>query len=170
MKISTNIRNEQVQRMYRKYARTIYARCRRLLSDPQEAEDAVHEVFMRVLRHLETAPSEEEALPWIYRISSNYCLNHLRNARTRLEKMSAAPERAPDAFEDQLMAKQLARRLVANAVREHQVPVVMYHLADVDQQTIAHRLGVTRRTVINRLNAFADDAREFLKKVDLGEG
>jgi RNA polymerase sigma-70 factor, ECF subfamily len=170
MKVTHQIRNQRVQIMYRRYAKTIYARCRRLLNDADEAEDAAQEVFMRVLKHLESAPSDEDALPWIYRISSNYCLNQLRNTKARSKHLEGMPRQFVDEFEPAVVNRQLAKQIVAEATTDHRVPVVMYHLKDVDQQTIAEELGVTRRTVINRLNAFAENARKFMSKVNLGEG
>ncbi|MFI5376709.1 MAG: sigma factor, partial [Candidatus Rokuibacteriota bacterium] len=49
------------------------------------AEDATQETFVRVRRHLEKAPDAHEALLWIYRIATNYCLNELRDRKGRPE-------------------------------------------------------------------------------------
>ena len=81
-------RNRQVTDLYRKYGAVIYSRCRRLLKDDALAEDATQEVFVRVMRHIESAPDDQAALAWIYRISTNYCLNQLRDRGSRAEPVS----------------------------------------------------------------------------------
>src|SRR6267378_1378915 len=69
--------------LYRTYGPIIYARCMKLLGDRATAEDATQETFMRVHRHLDKAPDSTEALAWIYRIATNYCLNEIRDRKRR---------------------------------------------------------------------------------------
>jgi DNA-directed RNA polymerase specialized sigma24 family protein len=65
---------ERLADLYQKYGGVIYARCRRMLANDAAAEDAVQEVFLRVASHLDAAPTSVEALLWIHRIATNYCL------------------------------------------------------------------------------------------------
>src|SRR5262249_2483041 len=84
--------SDRLADLYRAYGPTIYARCRRLLGDDAAAEDATQETFMRVQRHLEKAPDSREALAWIYRIATNYCLNELRDSKVRAKPVEELPE------------------------------------------------------------------------------
>ena len=72
---------KRVEALYAKYGPTIYSRCRRLLRDSAQAEDATQDVFLKVLKHLASAPKDEAALPWIYRITTNHCLNLIRDGK-----------------------------------------------------------------------------------------
>src|SRR3954470_10213583 len=65
---------ERVAGLYREHRTAILARCRRVLRDDAAAEDALQETFMRVVRHARKAPAGREALAWMYRIATNYCL------------------------------------------------------------------------------------------------
>jgi DNA-binding transcriptional regulator LsrR (DeoR family) len=38
----------------------------------------------------------------------------------------------------------------------------LYHVDGMQQENIASAMGISRRTVINRLNAFADTCRKFV--------
>jgi RNA polymerase sigma-70 factor (ECF subfamily) len=69
--------------LYKTYGPAISIRCRSILSDEAEAHDATQETFVRVYRHLSEVPSDREALYWIYRVATNFCLNELRNRRGR---------------------------------------------------------------------------------------
>jgi RNA polymerase sigma-70 factor (ECF subfamily) len=107
---------DRLTQIYRLYGSVIYARCRKLLNNDASAEDAAQETFVRVYRHLAKAPDPQEALAWIYRIATNYCLNEIRNRRTRPEPVEVLPEVPADGLDEERMGdRDLARRLIARA-------------------------------------------------------
>jgi RNA polymerase sigma-70 factor (ECF subfamily) len=159
--------SDRVADLYRKYGPTIYSRCVRLLGDAGAAEDATQETFVRVHRHLARAPSDDEAIAWIWRIASNLCLNERRNAgrRPRPADDGALPELHVGALRDELHAdRDLARRVVARADARDRVIAWLYHVDGLEQEEVARVLGVSRRTVFNRLQSFADNARKFVRR------
>ncbi|HEX4622470.1 MAG TPA: sigma factor, partial [Myxococcaceae bacterium] len=101
--------NQTVAGLYRRYGPVTYAQCHRLLKDRAAAEDATQEVFLRVLRHLESAPSDADAVRWIHRISINYCFNVLRDRARRAEPMADLPEQAGDHPDAWMTDRDLAR-------------------------------------------------------------
>ncbi len=69
-----------VEELYRRYGPMVLRRCERLLRDPEKAVDAMHDVFVEVLRRRETLdPASGSSL--LYRTATNVCLNRLRSAR-----------------------------------------------------------------------------------------
>lgn len=54
---------------------------------PDAAEDVVQEVFLRVYRALHTFRSEADFKTWLYRITTNVCLDHLRRVRRQLGRV-----------------------------------------------------------------------------------
>ena len=48
---------------------------------PDAAEDVTQEVFLKVYRALPTFRSEADFKTWLYRITTNVCLDHLRRVR-----------------------------------------------------------------------------------------
>jgi RNA polymerase sigma-70 factor (ECF subfamily) len=141
----------------------IYARCRRLLGEGAAAEDATQETFMRVQRHLDKADSRE-ALAWIYRIATNYCLNEIRNRKRRPEPHDEPPDIAIDGLEGALSDRDLAERIVARAPEKLRVVAWLHHVDGLDQAEVARVLGISRRTVVNRLAEFTDNARKFVDR------
>lgn len=73
-----------VEQLYGRYGPMVLRRCRQLLRHDAKAVDAMHDVFVLVLRHqaeLEaTAPSS-----LLFRLATNVCLNQLRGARRKPE-------------------------------------------------------------------------------------
>ncbi len=65
-----------------RYQRRLWWGCLRLLGDPDEAEDAVQEAFVRAYRHLDEFDPTYRFYTWIYRIARNRSLNVLRRRKT----------------------------------------------------------------------------------------
>src|SRR3712207_2788180 len=107
--------DDRLTELYRRYGPVIYARCRKLLRDDVLAEDATQETFMRVYRHLEKAPDGDQALAWIYRVATNYCLNMIRDAKRAPEPMADLPERESDDAQRVMEDRDLAIRLIERA-------------------------------------------------------
>jgi RNA polymerase sigma-70 factor (ECF subfamily) len=146
--------SHDIEKLYAKYGPTIYARCKRLLKDGTAAEDATQDVFMKILRHIEAAPTEDAVLPWIHRITTNHCLNVIRDAKRRAEPVEHVPELVDDEFEDSVVTRDFANRVLAATPDELKQPAVMYHARGVEQSKVATALGVSRRTVLYRLAEF----------------
>jgi len=145
--------------LYRTFGPIIYARCVRLLADTSAAEDATQETFVRVHRHLEKAPAE--ALGWIYRIATNYCLNELRDRKQRPEPTGDLPELAIDDLGRVLGDRDLVARIVRRCPEKLRVVAWLHHVDGLDQAEVARTLGISRRTVVNHLAEFARNARKY---------
>jgi len=61
--------------LYNEHSRAIYYLALRLLSDPQKAEDATHDVFLKAFRKLDQFRGESSWRTWLYRIAINHCRN-----------------------------------------------------------------------------------------------
>jgi len=151
-------------RLYRQYGPYIYARCVRLLGDRSSAEDATQETFMRVHRHLHRAPDPGEALAWIYRIATNYCLNEIRDRKKRPRAEQGIPELFDDNVEAVLANRDVVARIVQRSPAKLRAPAWLHHVDGLDQGEVARVLGISRRTVLNRLSEFADGARKFIAR------
>ena len=71
-------------RLYDEHSRAIFYLTLRFLGDPQRAEDATHDVFLKAFRRLDQFRGEASVRTWLYRIAINHCQNlsqswHQRN-------------------------------------------------------------------------------------------
>jgi RNA polymerase sigma-70 factor (ECF subfamily) len=160
--------DQRLSQLYREYGGLIYGRCRRLLGDDAAAEDATQETFLRVQRHLDRAPDASEAIAWVYRIATNYCLNELRDRRRRAEPRAEplaveVPSGPP--VEELLADRDLAARLVARAPEKLRSVAFLHYVDGMDQGEVARVLGVSRRTVVTRLKIFSENAHKFMRRV-----
>jgi RNA polymerase sigma-70 factor (ECF subfamily) len=65
----------QFSEVYAEHSRAIYYLALRFLSDPQKAEDATHDVFLKAFRKMDTFRGESSWRTWLYRITINHCRN-----------------------------------------------------------------------------------------------
>src|SRR5437667_2785201 len=63
---------------YTEHSRAIYYLALRWLSDPQKAEDATHDVFLKAFRKMDQFRGESSWRTWLYRIAINHCRNLLQ--------------------------------------------------------------------------------------------
>jgi RNA polymerase sigma-70 factor, ECF subfamily len=61
--------------IYNEHSRAIYYLALRFLSDPQKAEDATHDVFLKAYRKIDQFRGESSWRTWLYRIAINHCRN-----------------------------------------------------------------------------------------------
>jgi RNA polymerase sigma-70 factor (ECF subfamily) len=159
--------DDRLTELYRRYGTVIFVRCRALLHDDAAAEDATQETFLRVHRHLDRVPDAREALYWIYRVATNYCLNELRDRRRRPTPDDTVEERSPSAaadFEDRIAQRELAEKLIAAATPKVRPVAWLYHVDGFDQEEVARILDLSRRTIATRLATFGESARRFLRR------
>ena len=60
---------------------------------PEDAEDILQEVFIRIHEKLDTLRSTERLAPWLYALARNAVIDHLRRRRGT-EPLADAPEPA----------------------------------------------------------------------------
>jgi len=142
----------------------VYRRALRLLGSEEEARDAMQEVFLRVATAKDTHRGDGPMLHWIYRITTNLCLNRIRQRRRH--PVISDPEGV--------------RRLVAGERDETDRPAVLQVLASVDALTqqiaiyayvdgmkmeeVVEVVGYSRKTVGKELAAFRERARRLLEE------
>jgi len=76
---------ETLAALVSQYAGTLYRVAFSVLRNPADAEDAVQEAFLRVLRHRETLDEVRDRRVWLIRIVWNVVLDRKRRAKTRPE-------------------------------------------------------------------------------------
>ena len=77
------------------YQGPVYNLTYRMLGDPDEAEDAAQESFLRAYRKLDSYDPERKFSNWLLSIASHYCVDRLR--RRRLVWLSLEDENLPPA-------------------------------------------------------------------------
>lgn len=150
--------------MYRDYGAVVYRRALRLLANPQDAEEATQEVFVRVMRTEAGYSGKGELIGWLYRITTHYCLNRIRDKRRRqdLFQLHIAPNLSHSASTSP--ADMVMMRWLLSRADERQAQAAIYVYVDgMSYEEAAPLLGVSKRTVGNLLERFHNWCSEQLR-------
>lgn len=152
-----------IEDLYRRHGAMVLRRARAILGEEQAARDAMQEVFLSAMRAGASFRGEASPVTWLYRMTTNHCLNRIRDEGRRgelLEQRGRETDEAvlpppPDAAVD--VARVL--RAVPPDLREI---AIYYYVDQMNHEEIAELTGVSRRTIGNRLEAFRTAARAAL--------
>jgi RNA polymerase sigma-70 factor (ECF subfamily) len=70
------------------HQRFVYAVAVRILNNPQDSEDATQETFIRLWKNLKNYNAEIKLTTWLYRIVTNICLDVLKSATYKRNRMT----------------------------------------------------------------------------------
>lgn len=81
-----------------KYAARVYNLARKMMRDPQDAEDVLQETFISVFRHLNDFQGDASFSTWLYRIATNAALMKLRARKPPTFSLDESIESNGDAW------------------------------------------------------------------------
>lgn len=111
--------------------------------------------------------AESDWMTWLYRVSTNVCLNHIRNTqhRRKLLERHGDAVRPRDLFDPSLLGERDALRVILSEMPVRTQWIVVYHyVLDKSQQEIARLMGTSRQTVNKHLRKFEKQARVHLRR------
>ena len=135
-----------------------------MLGDKEAARDATQEVFGKLMRDARKLESRDTALPWIYRVATNHCLNLRRNAGRRGEEALPELEMAAPETPDAVPQRQLVQQMLARFDVQTQAVAVGVFVDGMEHEEVAQALGISRRTVARKLERFLGNARKYLMR------
>jgi RNA polymerase sigma factor (sigma-70 family) len=138
----------------------------RLLSDPDEAEDAAQEAMIRAWRQRAACRSPEAPEGWLRQIARNEAFRrHSRPAARNTEPIAEA-ERAGGAetVEDLLMDRLFLRDVLRRLRREERHLLLLRYQLDLPDVAIARRLGIAESTVRVRLHRLRQQLRVLMSE------
>ena len=155
----------QIAALYERYAHIIHHRARRIMGNEEAAQDAVQETFARVIRHWDQFRGESSPLTWMYRISTNWCLNQLRDQRGRADKHVHRRQDILGEEASWLVVDEDAERvraLLDSADDQTRRIVVHIFFDEMTRQETAALVGLSVPTVRKRLRGFLKTSRKTL--------
>lgn len=152
--------------IFDRYHQRLYRYCLAILGNPQDAQDALQNTMVKVLRALPGEERKLELKPWLYRIAHNESIELLRRRReTRpLDMELASPGRG---LAEEAMARDRLRLLISDL---DQLPerqrgaLVMRELAGLDFAEIGAAFGTSAAVARQTLY----EARLSLRQMDEG--
>ena len=72
---------EAFTKLVETYQKHVYNLCYRMLGEPESAEDAAQETFLRAFQHLHRYDRKRPFATWLLSIAAHYCIDRLRRRK-----------------------------------------------------------------------------------------
>ena len=145
------------------YQTHVYNLCYRMLSEPESAEDAAQETFLRAFQHLHRYDQKRPLATWLLSIAAHYCIDRLRRRKfltTSIDEedgkggMELPDADAPNPEVEVVRSEQRERIqvLLKNLDPIDQAAIVLRYWHDCSEVEIGETLNLTVSAVKSRLH------------------
>jgi RNA polymerase sigma-70 factor (ECF subfamily) len=156
--------DEAFTQLVETYQRPVYNLCYRMLGEPESAEDAAQETFLRAYQNLHRYDASRSFGTWILSIAAHYCIDILRKKKFKMFSMDAENDNgatfelpdasAPDPETESVKREQRDRLhfLLQDLDTTDRAAVIMRYWYDFSEIEIAQSLNLTVSAVKSRLH------------------
>ena len=171
---------EEVVRLYQ---HKVYNLIYRIVGNPEETEDLAQEVFISVLKNIDSFREESKFSTWLYRVVVNHCKNRLkylaRRNRTTGDGLDGLPEQAmADAGAaplqahidppDRILEGHQLEALVSEAVKmldeERRLLIILRDVEELSYEEICEVTGLNEGTVKSRIHRARMAIKEYVER------
>lgn len=152
------------EEILKRHQDAVYGFARRLLKDPQEAEDAAQETFLRLYRTSKRYRPEASLRTYLLKIIKNICIDHHRKKRPELmDELPESPEKETplDMLESAIAMDDLERAIEMLPVNQR-TALLLRHTEQLSYKQISKVMDVSVGAVESLLVRARRRLREIL--------
>lgn len=156
-----------VATIYRTHGHVVLRRARRLLGNDDDARDVLQQVFVAMLKGPDRFRGDSSVTTYLYRMTTNVCLQRMRNVRVRanlLDRQVAPAYALDERSESAAETSALVRQLVASLPDELAHVAIACFVDGMTHEEIAEQVGCTRRHAGNLVEAARRALQDCLKE------
>ena len=144
--------------IYDRYSGRIYNFAFRFLKNAEAAEDAVQEVFVKMLKYANQFHGDAKLSTWLFSITANWCRDYLRKADNKykesedvLVSLPAPSELSPDRNLEKRENEQRVRRALEELTPEQREAILLSRYQGLSYAEIAQIAGCSEGAVKTRV-------------------
>jgi RNA polymerase sigma factor (sigma-70 family) len=138
--------------LVRRHGPMVLGLCRRILRDPQEAEDAFQAAFLIFVRRAASIVKPELLGNWLYGVASRTAhAARAATAKRRVKEANAVPREQPAEESAWTELQPFLDHELSRLPAKYRIPVILCHLEEKSRQEAAQALGVPEGTLSSRL-------------------
>ncbi|HHU70750.1 MAG TPA: RNA polymerase sigma factor [Clostridiales bacterium] len=146
---TTVLTDINIEAIYNRHISTIYKVCYMLLHNPEDAEDAVQTVFMKLMSVHPQFQNTEHEKAWLIVTAQNYCKNILKQSwkrkRVDIERIEE-PVSENNSWKKELLQE------VFNLKHKYKIVIYLYYYEGYSTKEIGRLLHLNPATVRTRLH------------------
>lgn len=150
-----DVLKQYYQELYQRYFYQCYNISRYYGLSKQDAEDAVQESFIKLLRSIRTFDENRPFKPWFFKVVLNSVKDKYKELKkhryTDLEKITEVAGHEQEKFMDEFQMRDLLHSIIIRLPEKLKTAVVMRNYTDMSLEAISNFLGITVRQLHNRL-------------------
>lgn len=152
-----------ITELYRKYSPSLYWVCMRYTRNNEDAEDMVHQVFVKVQQNLEGFRGQSNVYTWMYRIAVNECIQMFRKRKfeTDGEALPDLDDRIQIFPEKEIDAKLVLEKIMGGTDPKTVEILFLLYLEGLKQEEVAEALNISRTTINRKVTAFKSRMDRF---------
>lgn len=155
--MTSDYSSDSIRELYLRNFDTLYRVSFMYLKNAHDAEDAVHNAFLKAIETGKRFESEKHEKAWLIRVASNICKNMLKAASRKNEPLS---DNIPDSCISG-DAKELLYAL-SDLPDNLKIPVYLFYYDGYSSDEIGQMLHITPSAVRSRLQKARELLRNFL--------
>ncbi|MGB9618867.1 MAG: RNA polymerase sigma factor [Armatimonadota bacterium] len=150
--------------LVQRHQRAVYGVVSRMISDRDDVDDIVQDVFVQAFKSLPGFKQEASFGTWIYRIAVNTTIKHIRKTRSRrgtsiddpaarlADTLASNGPNGPDDAAEKAERREAVRRAVEALPEHHRAVVVLHYFQNLGYDEIAKITSCSVGTVWSRLH------------------
>ncbi len=156
--------DEAFTRLVETYQTPVFNLCYRMLGEPELAEDAAQETFLRAYQHLHRYDEKRPFATWLLSIAAHYCIDKLRRRKFSMFSMDAEDDdgnsfelpdvNAPNPEGESIKGQTQERvhAMLNGLDATDRAAIIMRYWYDYSEKEIAESLRLTVSAVKSRLH------------------
>ncbi len=164
------------EQLIESYQKKIFNIALRMLGNYDDAGDLSQEVLIRIYKSIGSFKEQSSFSTWIYRITTNVCLDEIRKRKNRkiisldeeirledgeMKRQIESDEPSPEETAEAKDLKKIVNDAIGKLSEEHRIVIVLRDLQGLSYEEIAEVLKCPEGTVKSRINR----GRQALKNI-----
>lgn len=132
------------ERLWQEFKDVLYRFILKHIGDPDEAQDILQDVFVKIHTHLHTLQEEERVASWVYQITRNTIIDHQRSRKNHfnLDDVLLVADLKPEPDVTQELASGLSD-FINNLPEPYRTAVIMTELEGKKQSDLSQEWGIS---------------------------
>ncbi len=165
------------EQLIEKYQKKVYNIALKMLGNKEDAYDMSQEVFIRVYRSIDKFKEQASLSTWIYKITTNVCLDEIRRRKNRftvsidddMELNDSKVKRqieydgpSPEIIVEENELREIINKSIQQLPEQYRVVTILRDIQGFSYEEIANILDVPQGTVKSRINRARAMLRDIL--------
>ena len=160
------------------YQRPVYSITYRMLGNPEEAEDAAQEAFLRAYSNLQKYDPKRKFSTWLFSIANHHCIDRLRKRRVKWISIDDNPvlgnlvgsSPQPEGHAVRQEERDSVQRVIGQLEPGYRMPLVLRYWEDCSYEEIAEIMEISIPAVKSRLFRARQQVAQLYREQESADG